>query len=272
MIDAFKNIALPDGTSDHVVVEAPLILEIDGGPIVNMRTPGDDESWATGYLFSEGIVRERGEIESLQFERGDRGHEETHNLKAPCADTVRVRLAKGARERYAIGGVRRSNEIRASCGVCGINSTANMLIGMKKLPAGAPKVDRERLTRMADEMRKRQAVFEKSGGCHAAAIFSGAGEMWAIGEDVGRHNALDKAIGRCIIDGRDFANGIAILSGRGGYELVIKSLRVGIPVIASISAVSDMSVELCGVSGATLIGFLRNGGCRVYCDSNRFDG
>ena len=123
---------------------------------------------------------------------------------------------------------------------------------------------------MVSLLETKQALFARTGGCHAAGIFSAEGELWASAEDVGRHNALDKAIGLAARAGRDFGQAIAVLSGRGGFELLLKSLRVGIAVTASVSAASSLAVEIAEETGATLVGFVRDAKLpRVYADDGR---
>jgi FdhD protein len=123
---------------------------------------------------------------------------------------------------------------------------------------------------MVKELTSRQERFKKTGGCHAAGVFSAEGELWSFGEDVGRHNALDKAIGLAARAGRDLREGVVILSGRGGFELLLKSLRVGVAVTASVGAASSLAVEIADEAGATLVGFVREGKPgRVYSDEGR---
>jgi len=133
-----------------------------------------------------------------------------------------------------------------------------------------PRVDLALLNDLVGRMRAAQAVFRETGGCHAAGVFSAdTGAAWAVREDVGRHNALDKALGRAAADGRDLARAVVVLSGRGGYELVLKALRLGVPVVASVSAPSSLAIEVAEEHGQTLVCFVRDGGGRVYADDGR---
>jgi FdhD protein len=119
-------------------------------------------------------------------------------------------------------------------------------------------------------MREAQSLFAVTGGSHAAGVFAvESGATWAVREDIGRHNALDKALGACARAGRDLSQAAVILSGRGGYELVLKALRLGVPIVASVSAPSSLAVELAEEHGQTLVGFLRGSGGRVYADDGR---
>jgi FdhD protein len=145
--------------------------------------------------------------------------------------------------------------------------------GLAPLVPGTPKVLASALAGMVTTLEAHQELFKKTGGCHAAGIFSPAGELWASAEDVGRHNALDKAIGLAARARRELSSAVAVLSGRGGFELVLKALRVGIPVVASVSAASSLAIEIAEEAGATLVGFVRPGGTpRVYADEGRLVG
>lgn len=251
----------------RVVREEPLLIELASeqrGPerVLTMRTPGHDEELALGFLLGEGILPSHDAVASI--ERAPRG-------EAAAVDVVTVRLAPGfepgpvERERLS-----RAHAIRPSCGLCGLTSAEGLTRHLRPLIPGAPAVDLALLSACAASMRAGQPVFRETGGCHAAAVFPPAGgEAWAIREDVGRHNALDKALGRCVLDGRDLREAVVILSGRGGYELILKALRLAVPVVASVSAPSSLAVELAEEHGLTLIGFLRDGTGRVYTDDGR---
>jgi len=260
-----KCVSTPGGPV-WVVREEPLLIEVGDDTVLTMRTPGHDDELAMGFLLGEGIVRAADQVHSLQpFAPGEAADDADG---PPCA-RVRVTLVPGAelgpvaRERLS-----RAHAIRPSCGLCGLTSPAALAQTLPPLGAG-PQVRLSELNAWGERMRAEQATFRATGGSHAAAVFSATGEPWCVREDVGRHNALDKALGRCALDGRDLTQAVVILSGRGGYELVLKALRLRVAVVASVSAASSLAVEVAEERGATLVGFLRDGGGRIYADDER---
>lgn len=245
-----------------VVREEPLLIQVGEDTVLTMRTPGHDADLALGFLLGEGILESVDQVDEIGVL--PRGEERP-------VDTVVVDLREGcapgpvARERLS-----RAHAIRPSCGLCGLISAEGLTRHLRPLPPDTPRVDLARLTGLVAAMRREQVLFQATGGAHAAGVFDAAsGEMWAIREDVGRHNALDKALGHCASWGRDLSRAVAILSGRGGYELVLKALRLGVPIVASVSAPTSLAVELAEEHGQTLIGFLRDGTGRVYADDGR---
>jgi FdhD protein len=249
-----------DGTIDVLVREEPLLLVVHDQQLLTMRTPGRDQDLGVGFLLGEGIVNAPADVRSVEFRPGDpaaRRADELHvTLQAPPSAAVRGRLA-------------RTHEIRSSCGVCGMADPAALLDDMPPLLPGVPKVARAVLPRMLDELRRRQPLFAATGGCHGALVADAAGTVLGHGEDVGRHNALDKAIGMAARAGCDLAHGVAVLSGRAGFDLVVKCLRVRIPFVVSVSAPSALAFDLCDAAGATLLGFARGNDYRLYCDGGR---
>ena len=183
------------------------------------------------------------------------------------ADTINLHV-KATPERLR-GRLTRTHEIRSSCGVCGLANPEELLEELPPLLPGVPRLGRAQVHQLLDRFQARQEHFAWTGSCHGAAIFGPDGSIWGQGEDVGRHNALDKAIGAAARAGHDLAHGTATLSGRAGYDLVIKCLRVRIPIVLSVSAPSALSFDLCKAAGATLIGFVRPGRMKVYCDTGR---
>ncbi|MCO5168462.1 MAG: formate dehydrogenase accessory sulfurtransferase FdhD [Planctomycetes bacterium] len=269
---------LPCEAGEQALVrEEPLVIEVctavaSGADhvdsVLTMRTPGHDEELALGFLLSEGVLRAPADVATIEaVPRAAAG--------SPYpVDVVRVSVrpggAPGPLERDRLT---RAHAVRASCGLCGRASPAGLTSGLAPLAAGAPCVTVERLAALAEVMRAGQPVFHATGGSHAAGVFDAeTGEPWAVREDVGRHNALDKALGRCARDGRDLARAAVVLSGRGGFELVLKALRLGVPIVGSVSAPSSLSVELALERGLTLVGFLRGGTGTVYSDDGRLVG
>lgn len=253
-----------------VIREEPLLIEVSGGAgapdrVLTMRTPGHDEELVLGFLLAEGILSQAAAVAAIEVVPRGQGP------AGEPVDVARVRLAPGCapgpveRERLT-----RAHAIRPSCGLCGLASAAELTRHLRPLAPGAPLVDLALLDRCMTRMRDEQHLFRATGGAHGAGVFDGAsGEAWAVREDVGRHNALDKALGACARAGRPLERAVVVLSGRGGYELVLKALRLGVPVVASVSAPSSLAVELAEEHGQTLVGFVRDGGGRVYADDGR---
>ena len=249
---------------DWVVREEPLLIEVEGESVLTMRTPGDDEALALGFLLGEGVIGSLAEVRAVSR------HPASGTDPQAATDVVRVSLVDPARAKGASGRLARTHEIRASCGLCGRASAEGLTAGLARLEPGQPRVALRSLEDMVRLLEAGQEVFRRTGGSHAAALFSAAGELWASAEDVGRHNALDKVIGQAARSGRDLRRAVALLSGRGGFELVLKALRVGIGVVASVSAASSLAIEIAEESGATLVGFVRGAQApRVYSDDGR---
>ena len=243
-----------------MVREEPLLIRLGDQQVLTMRTPGDDFHLALGFLASEGVIDDSAVIERHEFTPGDPA-----NLRA---DTIEL-FAKTAGDVRVAGRLTRTHEVRSSCGICGLTDadelleeTLPLLPGVARLPAG-------RLEALRADFETRQPLFHATGASHGAVLYAADGAVLGQGEDVGRHNALDKAIGQALAAGHDLRHAIAMLSGRAGYDLTFKCLRLGIPVILSISAASALSLDLCQAAGATLVGFLRPGRRKIYWDGGR---
>ncbi len=250
----------PCGTGDLLVREEPLLLRIHDSQLLTMRTPGQDKDLALGFLVGEGIVAGAGGVAAMEFVAGD-----ATQLRP---DEMRIRLAR-APDAAVRGRLARTHEIRSSCGACGLTDPQQMLEDMPPLLPGVPRVNRARVHALAAELERRQLVFAATGACHGALVAGADGTVHGFGEDVGRHNALDKAMGMALSSGADLSRCIAFLSGRTGYDLVVKCLRARIAVIASVSAPSALAFDLCHAAGATLLGFVRGDRLQVYCDGAR---
>ena len=251
---------LADGRDDLLVREEPLLLVIHGQQLLTMRTPGRDEDLALGFLLGEGIVQDPSEALTMHAAAGDAEAQRADELHVTLRHTpdplVRSRLA-------------RTHEIRSSCGVCGLADPASILEGTPPLLPGVPKVPAARLRELVGQLRTRQPLFLATGGCHGALVANRDGHVCGHGEDVGRHNALDKAIGQAARAGTDLGSAIAILSGRAGFDLVVKCLRVRIPIVVSVSAPSALAFDLCERAGATLVGFARGERLQIYTGAER---
>ena len=238
-----------------LAVEEPLEIRIGGRPLaVTMRTPGDDIDLAAGFLFGEGIVRERDDIAEIR----------------KCDDNVAdVRLAQGVD--VAADLLRRNFLTTSACGICGKESIDAVRTRSRfDLTSDQVHVDPAALARLPDRLRGAQRVFERTGGLHAAAVFGADGEMLALREDVGRHNAVDKVIGWALRAARLPLRGhVLLVSGRASFELAQKALMAGIPVLAAVSAPSSLAVTLAEEAGMTLVGFLRGGSMNAYTGVQR---
>jgi FdhD protein len=254
--------------ADFLAAEEPLGIRVDGTALaMTMRTPGEDLELAAGFLVSEAIVRSPRDIAEIKLCDGttcghlDHSEDEIGNI----AD---VRLAPGV---TVPSGARRNFMTTSACGVCGKTSVEDICV----LPAAALDGDGTRfapavLATLPDRLREAQRVFDRTGGLHAAGLFTPSGDLIAAREDVGRHNAVDKIVGWALLSGRLPLSGCALLvSGRASFELVQKAVLAGIPLLAAVSAPSSLAAELAAEAGLTLVGFLRGQSMNVYCGEQR---
>jgi FdhD protein len=244
---------------DVVAAEEPLEVRLDGERIaVTMRTPapGEDIELAVGFLTGEGII--------------DPADVATVRECPPRSDggVVDVILKEGA---TAAGGWQRNFYATSSCGVCGKASIEAVRVAAPAVPDGL-NVSPEVISSLPERLRSKQRVFDRTGGLHAAGLFTAEGELLVLREDVGRHNAVDKVIGRALLRS-DVLGRVAVLqvSGRASFELVQKALVAGIPVVTAVSAPSSLAVRLARESNMTLIGFLRETGFNVYSGEGRLE-
>ena len=251
---------------DLVVGEEPLEIQAAGPhqePVhvaVTMRTPGQEEELALGFLTSEGLLRDN---EVVGVEYGDPG------VMAEPDDSVLVRLARRFDPSLA---AQRNFVATASCGICGKASIDDVAVRCEPLPKGLPVVARSVITSLPDALRAAQAAFERTGGLHAAGLFETDGRLVAVREDVGRHNALDKLIGsRVQVRELPLWDRLLIVSGRVSFEIVQKAAVAGVPLICAVSAPSDLAVRLADRLGVTLVGFLRGESFNVYTHDGRVD-
>ncbi|MDF1661377.1 MAG: formate dehydrogenase accessory sulfurtransferase FdhD [Planctomycetota bacterium] len=254
MNESVESWSLPSGDQTDIVVEQPLILKIGEEELVTMRSPGHDEELARGFLVSERIIPHLSSIQSM---------------KAFDKDGVAglaIRLKDGELARS--GRLTRVHEIRASCGLCGVPSIESISKDLPILTPARPKLSLKDAAQYAGAMKPAQDCFQRTGGSHAAALFI-SGEMRILREDVGRHNAVDKVLGAALLEELDFKDAVLVLSGRSGFELIMKALRVGIPVIVSVSAPTSFAAELAEEAGATLIAFARGETGTIFSDDGR---
>jgi FdhD protein len=253
---------LDGGGEDELVREEPLLIVAGTTQLLTMRTPGTDLDLVTGFLCSEGAVQGTGGILEVSLRPAA---EAPADARDPV-DEAHVRVTEAARPRLE-GRLTRTHEIRSSCGVCGLTDPEQILEDTPPLLPGVPRLDLQQLEDMRARFEAAQSLFHRTGACHGAAVFSADGRLCTLGEDVGRHNALDKALGRALREGYVLDRSVVLLSGRAGYDLVVKCLRLRVPVIASVSAPSSLAFDLCDAAGATLVGFLRPGRAKIYTDT-----
>ncbi len=268
---------------DFLAVEEPLEIQlgyekrgwrVHKSVSVTMRTPGQDEELAAGFLFTEGIVADSAQIESIgrppsTAEEGKRRRDAENIVRAELRAGVPVDLRRLERHFYTT----------SSCGVCGKTSIEAIgLAGRGHLtdPAAGPFFDAATIHALPAALRETQAVFDRTGGLHAAALFDTAGRLLARREDVGRHNAVDKLIGSQLLAGPEavaaLGTRLLFVSGRASFELMQKALAAGIPLLAAVGAPSSLAVELAQAYGATLLGFVRDRRFNIYCGEARIRG
>lgn len=228
---------------------------------VTMRTPGDDFTLAAGLAYTEGLLGCAAEIARIDY---------CTDVDEQLFNAVTVTVTGDAPPPQPA--VRRGAMVSA-CGVCGKTSLEDVRArGLQPLPSG-PGVERDLLYSLPEQLRAQQATFNSTGGLHAAGLFQLDGTAVAVSEDVGRHNAVDKVIGRALLDGRLPARDLVLMvSGRAGFEIVQKALAAGIPVVAAVSAPSSLAVGLAREFNQTLVGFLRGRSANVYAGAERIVG
>lgn len=252
---------------DTLAVEEPMELRVGGKALaVTMRTPGSDVELAHGFLLSEGVIGARADVLTARYCDGvDDSGRNTYNV---------LDVALAAHVPPPEAGVERNFYTTSSCGVCGKAALDAVRLKTRFDPSGSTlNLTPEVLAGLPDALRERQRVFASTGGLHAAALFDADGSLLVVREDVGRHNAVDKAIGWALLEERiPLATCGLLVSGRASFELVQKAAMAGIPVLAAVSAPSSLAVELAEEHGITLVGFLRGESMNVYCGAERIVG
>ncbi|MFN2446430.1 MAG: formate dehydrogenase accessory sulfurtransferase FdhD [Vicinamibacterales bacterium] len=248
---------------DRIAVEEPMEVRVNGEPFaVVMRTPGADPALAAGFLLAEDVVREPGELGAIEVCEDAEGEARGNTLNVTVIGDAVGRLAVRL-------GERRQVMMTASCGLCG-RRTIDTLRARVGSVAGRWTIGREIIASLPQRLRASQRVFDATGGLHAAGLFDRAGRLELVAEDVGRHNAVDKIVGRRLLDERlPLDESVLIVSGRTSYELVQKTLLAGIPLIAAVSAPSSLAVQLAEESGITLCGFVRGEAFNIYAHPER---
>jgi len=244
---------------DALAGEEPLQIQLGNRRLsVTMRTPGNDRELAVGFLFTEGVIQSAKDLANFLDGDGSR----------PDQNVLRIEL-KNPRT-FNSKRVKRNFIANSSCGLCGKALIEDCRLQGIKRPNPRFRLDPELLCSFPKTLRAGQAVFGQTGGLHAAALFEPSGKLIAVREDIGRHNAVDKLIGWAFLEGRIPLSHCALLaSGRGGFEIIQKSLLAGIPLLASVSAASSLAVQLARECGLTLVGFLRDRRFVCYCGEER---
>ncbi|MFC9269823.1 formate dehydrogenase accessory sulfurtransferase FdhD [Streptomyces zhihengii] len=252
---------------DTLVAEEPLEIRLNGRSLaITMRTPGDDFALAAGFLVSEGVLGAAADLRSIVYCAGAQADgSNTYNV-------VDVGLAPGVPVPDIT--LERNVYTTSSCGLCGKASLDAVRTTARFPIADTPpvRVTPALLSALPDRLRAAQRVFDRTGGLHAAALFSPEGELLDVREDVGRHNAVDKLVGRALQDDRlPLSRSVLLVSGRASFELAQKAVMAGIPVLAAVSAPSSLAVDLAAETGLTLVGFLRGSSMNVYAGEERVD-
>ncbi|SED92860.1 MULTISPECIES: formate dehydrogenase accessory sulfurtransferase FdhD [Streptomyces] len=267
--DRRKVLRIRDGAvstrPDTLVAEEPLEIRLNGKPLaITMRTPGDDFALAAGFLVSEGVLASASDLLNIVYCAGATADgSNTYNV-------VDVKTAPGVT--LPDFGLERNVYTSSSCGLCGKASLDAVRTTTRWPIADSPRlrVTTELLAELPDRLRAAQRVFDRTGGLHAAALFTEDGELLDVKEDVGRHNAVDKLVGRALQSGElPLSRTVLLVSGRASFELAQKAVMAGIPVLAAVSAPSSLAVDLAAETGLTLVGFLRGTSMNVYAGEDR---
>ena len=239
---------------DDLTVEEPLEIRVGRKTLATtMRTPGHDEELAAGFLVSEAVIHKR---------------EELAEISVVHSNVVIVNLATAMK--LKLNSMQRFGTISSSCGLCGKTSIEAIRQNFPPIRSKKIRIDIETLLSLPEKLRDAQSDFARTGGIHAAGIFDTDGGLKIIREDIGRHNALDKAIGRALLDGSLPLDGhLLLVSGRASFEIVQKALAAGIPIVAAVSAPSTLAVNFARESNQTLIGFLRPPSFNIYSHIER---
>jgi FdhD protein len=258
---------LRPAAEDDIVAEEPLEIRAQGDTLaVTMRTPGADRELAIGFLFAEGVIGSRDDVGSVAH-CGRPGEEGFGNV-------IDVTAAPGFNlDVDKLSATRRGTLTTAACGVCGRRSVDDVIDRCAPQKVVTAMIAATTVIGAIESLRGRQPNFARTGGVHAAALHDAAGAVLATYEDIGRHNAVDKTVGKLILDGSlpGRAPALLVVSGRASFEVVQKASAAGVAVIASVSAASSLAVDLARASGITLCGFARGGSMTVYSHPERLE-
>ncbi|MGB3685199.1 MAG: formate dehydrogenase accessory sulfurtransferase FdhD [Ornithinimicrobium sp.] len=272
-LDADTGQVTSRGRPDTVVVEEPLELRIGPSPLtVTMRTPGHDIEWLHGFLHAEGIIAAKTDLLSARYCAGAVMDDGT-GTEVNTYNVIEVDLAPGIADPIE-GGRTRSFLTSSACGVCGKASIEDLAVrAAYDLNADTTRVSVATLLKLPELLREYQSTFERTGGLHAAGLFTADGEVVVVREDVGRHNAVDKVIGWAMQqDLLPLRGHVLQVSGRVSFELAQKAYLAGVPTISAVSAPSSLAIETAQAAGMTMVGFVRNTSLNVYTHTERVVG
>ncbi len=271
---------------DQLATEEPLEIQITYGPrnsrqtksiSITMRTPGNDFDLAAGFLMTEGVVHDASDIEHIAFANHPVDESAEFPLIVDAAkpgskqNIVRVNLATHVP--VSMASLQRNFYTTSSCGICGKASLLSLRTVCPPRATNNFRVDAQILYSLPDRLRSSQGVFDRTGGLHGAGLFDSTGNLLALREDVGRHNAVDKLIGSEFLGGRTLLRErVLLLSGRASFELLQKALMGGIPMVAAVGAPSSLAAEVAKEFDITLVGFLREGHFNIYHGGERIEG
>jgi FdhD protein len=254
---------------DQVAAEEPLQLSLDGKPLsIVMRTPGNDLELALGLLWAEQVIGSLDDVARIRISAEAQESEPRVSVASDLVESnhvdVYLRTSAGRRPE-------RSFLASSACGVCGATTVESLALDFAQIAPGLT-VGAAMLPALSDRLRERQRIFESTGGLHAAGLFDEHGELQLLREDIGRHNAVDKVVGRALLDGRlPLERSVLAVSGRAGYEVVQKAVAAGIPILAAVGAPSSLAVATAERFGMTLVGFLRDDRFNVYTAPERIE-
>ncbi len=263
-----------DGTreaDDHLAVEEPMEIRVGFGPddrrtarslSITMRTPGNDFELAAGFLFTEQILTSREQIRAIEFCGPPAPGRSTSNIvRVDLASDVELDMARLERHFYTT----------SSCGICGKASLEALEVGdLPALDRDRPRIKSELVHGLPEALRASQPVFDRTGGLHAAGLFDADGKLLDVREDVGRHNAVDKLLGRRFLDGTTpLGDWLMVVSGRASFEILQKALAGGVPMIVAVGAPSSLAVDMAERFGMTLIGFASPERFNIYTGPER---
>ncbi len=246
--------------ADQLAREEPLEIRVRGKSVaVTMRTPGHDRELAAGFLVTEGMIRERGEVVEMAYCRQGEAVDYENTLNVFVSPSVEVDFERLTRHVFA----------SSSCGLCGKASIESVHQHFPPVTSFV-KMTIEKIIELPGRLQAAQKTFAKTGGLHAAAIFDAKGKLLVLREDVGRHNAVDKVIGWGFLQGKlPFDTHVLLVSGRASFEILQKALAARVPIVCAVSAPSSLAVEFARESGQTLIGFLRGETMNIYSHPER---
>ncbi len=243
---------------DELAIEEPLEIRVDTRCVsVTMRTPRHDEELAAGFLFTEALIHKRNDIARVR-----------QNSRNRSGNVVDVFLSPGLS--VDLERLRRNVFTSSSCGLCGKTSIDSVHQHFSPIGSIRTKIPAELLVQLPSKMRAAQQTFERTGGLHAAALFTTDGKLVVLREDIGRHNAVDKVIGFGLLNDRlPFDHHVLVVSGRASFEILQKALAARIAIVCAVSAPSSLAVEFARRGGMTLVGFIRDGRMNVYAGEKR---